>query len=83
MFTPWRGDIVIYDRVFDPGPHDHMGVVLAMMKDRMVVAEGNLNNISAVVERKPGRHVRGFVRIPDGYVYEPTKDCGDLGKPRD
>jgi hypothetical protein len=81
-FSPRRGDIVIYDRVIDPGPHDHIGVVLNVRKDRLSVAEGNVNNISAVVEREIGQHVRGFVRIPDDYAYEPTKECRRRGIPR-
>ena len=71
-FSPQRGDIVIYDGVFDPGPHDHIGVVLTLWEDRLLVAEGNVNNISVIVEREIGQHVRGFVRIPDDYVFEPT-----------
>ena len=81
-FTPRRGDIVIYDRVFDPGPHDHIGIILSLTRNRMWVAEGNVNNMSAVLERDMGRHVRGFVRIPDDYVHEPTKECKRRGRPR-
>jgi hypothetical protein len=72
-FSPQRGDIVIYDGVFDPGPHDHIGVALQVADKTLTVAEGNVGNISAVVERTMGRHVRGFIRIPDGYAYAPTR----------
>ncbi len=44
-FSARRGDIVIYNRVFDPDPHDHIGVVLNAWKDRLPVAEGNVNNL--------------------------------------
>jgi hypothetical protein len=73
-FAPQRGDIVIYDGVFDPGPHDHIGIVLGVAGHVLTVAEGNVGNISAVVERKMGRRVRGFVRIPEDYVYAAPRE---------
>lgn len=67
-FSPARGDIVIYDRVFDPGPHDHMGIVLEVSDRRIRVAEGNVNDLSVVVERDRNRHIRGYIRIPNDYA---------------
>ena len=64
-FIPDAGDIVLYDGVFDPGPHDHIGIVLQNKPDCLVVAEGNFNNVSAVVERLKDSHIRGFIRISD------------------
>lgn len=75
-FLPERGDLVVFDRLFIPGPHDHMGVVLRVSKDKIRVAEGNVNNLSAVVERKRDSHIRGYIRIPEDYTYEPTRSCG-------
>jgi hypothetical protein len=69
-FRPRRGDIVVYDRVFDPGPHDHIGVVLGVSKTTLRVAEGNVNNVSAVLTRERNGHVRGYVRIPNEYRYD-------------
>jgi hypothetical protein len=69
-FAPERSDIVVFDRLFDPGPHDHIGVVLAVDKRVIQVAEGNVNNLSAVVERERNSHVRGYIRIPQDYRYE-------------
>ena len=71
-FSPQAGDIVIYDGVFDPGPHDHIGIVLAVDSQNIRVAEGNVNNLSIVLSRKRNSCVRGYIRIPDDYEHEPT-----------
>ena len=69
--SPERGDLVIYDGVFDPGPHDHIAIVLAVTDTAIRVAEGNVRGISAVLERARNRHLRGYIRIPDDYAYCP------------
>jgi len=79
-YTPKRGDLVVFDWLFDPGPHDHIGVVLAVGKSKIWVAEGNVNNVSNVVERKRNSHVRGFIRIPKHYRYEATISSKVQGK---
>ena len=33
-------------------------------------AEGNVNNLSTVLERPKNSRLRGFIRIPDGWIYE-------------
>ena len=66
-FCPARGDIVVYDNVFDPSPHDHMGIVLRNHTAWLTVAEGNVNNVSAVLNRPKNSHIRGYIRIPDRY----------------
>ena len=71
-FCPRRGDIVVYDRVFDPGPHDHIGILLSSDKKGLLVAEGNVNDISTVVRRERNSHIRGYIRIPNTYKYAPT-----------
>ena len=68
-FVPEAGDIVIYDRVFENREHDHMGIVLQSAENSIVAAEGNLNNVSGIVERPKDEHIRGYIRIPDGYRY--------------
>ena len=71
-FTPRRGDLVVFDGLFDPGPHDHIGVVLAVRQHRLRVAEGNVNNVSAVVQRERNAAIRGYIRIPKDYRYDTT-----------
>ncbi len=68
-FVPEAGDIVLYDRVFENREHDHIGVVLENRKDTILAAEGNVANKSAVVERPKDGHIRGYIRLPDGYEY--------------
>lgn len=62
-FTPETCDIVLYDRVFENTEHDHIGVVIKVKDSSLVVAEGNFNNVSAVIERNIDEHIRGFIRI--------------------
>ena len=67
---PQPGDIVIYDRVFEKKPHDHMGIVVEVREDSLLAAEGNLNNVSGVVERPRDGHIRGYISLPDNFNYE-------------
>ena len=62
----------VYDYVLDPCPHDHIGVVLAVEDGELLVAEGNVNNVSAVLSRERNRQIRGYIRIPNHYEYGPT-----------
>ena len=66
---PSVGDIVIFDYVFCKSPHDHMGIVVGADDDRIMVAEGNFNNVSCVVERKRDAHIRCYIRIPVNFKY--------------
>lgn len=68
-FVPEAGDIVLYDRVFEGREHDHIGIVLENLGHTLLVAEGNVNNVSALVERPRDEHIRAYIRIPDGYRY--------------
>lgn len=68
-FIPEAGDIVIYDKVFENREHDHMGIVLEKREDKILAAEGNLDNRSGVIERPVDRHIRAYIRIPDGFQY--------------
>ena len=68
-FVPKAGDIVIYDRVFENREHDHMGIVLEKREHALLAAEGNVNNISGIIERPIDEHIRAYIRIPDGYRY--------------
>ena len=68
-FVPEAGDIVIYNCVFENREHDHMGIVLQSTSNTIIAAEGNLNNTSGIIERPKDEHIRGYIRIPDGYRY--------------
>ena len=68
QWQPEPGDIVLYDRVFDGNEHDHIGIVLAHLGDRLLTAEGNENNASVVRERLLDGHIRGCIRLPDGFA---------------
>lgn len=52
VFNPQKGDSVLFDRVFANLEHDHIGVVVDVKEDFIVVAEGNVNNASGIVQRK-------------------------------
>ena len=69
-FVPEAGDIVIYDRVFEDREHDHMGIVLENLGHSFLAAEGNINNVSGIIERSIDEHIRACIRIPDGYQYK-------------
>ncbi len=71
-YSPEPGDIVIYDNLVDPGPHDHMAIVLEVTRNSLRVAEGNVNNLSGVFRRRRNSHIRGYIRIPDDYEHKPT-----------
>ena len=68
-FVPEPGDIVLYDRVFENRAHDHIGIVLENRGRTLLAAEGNVNNVSCLVERPLDDHIRGYIRLPDGYRY--------------
>ena len=66
---PEAGDIVIFDHVFCQSPHDHMGIVIEVTDDALLVAEGNFNNVSCIVERKRDAHIRCYIKIPQNFRY--------------
>lgn len=70
-FTPESGDIVLFDNVFCGKEHDHIGIVLSICHDRIITAEGNAGdtNSAMVMERMRDKHIRAYIRIPDGYRY--------------
>lgn len=65
-FLPLRGDIVLFDRVFEDKEHDHMGIVLAVSDTTITTAEGNVNNMSAIFERPRDMHIRAVIRMTNG-----------------
>lgn len=60
---PEIGDIVLFDRVFQNKEHDHIGIIIGVSENHVVTAEGNFNNVSAIVTRQINEHIRGYVRI--------------------
>ena len=68
-FSPTRGDIILFDNVFDPGSHDHIGIIVDPDKDNITVAEGNVNNISTVLKRPKSKNLRGLIRLPERWSY--------------
>lgn len=69
VFQPTDGDIVLFDRVFNNTDHDHMGIVLENYDDYIITAEGNVENVSCILERKKNSHIRVYIRIPDNFSY--------------
>ena len=68
-FVPGPGDIVLYDHVFNNQEHDHIGIIVEKRDNSILVAEGNVDNRSVVIERPIDEHIRAYIRIPDGYQY--------------
>lgn len=66
-FQPEAGDIVLFDNVFVPTGHDHIGVVLEYDRDFLLTAEGNVNNLSTLLKRKRDQHIRAYIRIPNHF----------------
>ena len=60
---PKIGDIVLFDYIFKNEEHDHIAILLDFNECMIETAEGNFNNVSAIVKR-PYDNVRGYVRIP-------------------
>ena len=65
-----RGDIMLFDNVFDPGPHDHIGIIIDTQDSYISVAEGNVNNLSTIIKRPKDRNIRAIIRIPNGWRYQ-------------
>jgi len=69
-FIAKEGDIVLYDNVFCNSPNDHIGIIVENKVSSIAVAEGNLNNVSGVIEREKNENIRGYIRIPNNYSYD-------------
>ena len=67
--APREGDIVLFDRVFENAEHDHIGIVVRVNADFILVAEGNFNNVTCIVERRMDEHIRAYIRIPEKFEY--------------
>lgn len=58
------GDIVIYNRVYDNKPLDHMGIITEVCVNGILSAEGNSNNRTGIFYRNYDC-IEGFVRLPE------------------
>ncbi|KQY94627.1 hypothetical protein ASD24_03505 [Paenibacillus sp. Root52] len=70
-FKPERGDIVIYEKLLSDDSHDHVGIVLELDDDTILVAEGNKDNenCSDIVRRSRSHCILGYIRIDNEYLY--------------
>ncbi|MCL2217542.1 MAG: CHAP domain-containing protein [Defluviitaleaceae bacterium] len=59
---PEAGDIVLFDNVFENKEHDHIAIIIDVQGDFITTAEGNFNNVSAIVKRTYD-NVRGYIRL--------------------
>lgn len=71
-FFPEAGDIVLFDNVFCEREHDHIGIVVENKVTSIMVAEGNIHNVSGIIERKKNAHIRAYIRVPENYQYGAT-----------
>ncbi len=58
--NPKQGDIVLFNGVFNGSEHDHIGIVILVDHASITVAEGNINNISGILQRKRDEHIRAY-----------------------
>jgi len=68
-FIPEIGDIVLFDNVCIDHEHDHIGIIIENTNESIMVAEGNINNVSGIIERKKDSHIRAYIRLSDNYIY--------------
>lgn len=61
--SPQIGDIVLFDYICQNKEHDHIAIITDVSQEYIETAEGNFNNISAIVKR-PYNNVRGYIRLP-------------------
>ena len=47
----------------------HIGIVLENYDDYIITAEGNVENVSRILERKRNSHIRAYIRIPNNFSY--------------
>ena len=59
---PAIGDIVLFDAIYDGNAPDHIAIVIGFSPEHLQTAEGNFNNVSAIVERGYAQ-VRGYIQL--------------------
>ena len=60
---PQVGDIVLFDCIFENKEHDHIAIIVDVCDGFITTAEGNFNNVSAIV-RRTYENIRGYIRLP-------------------
>jgi len=60
--TPQIGDIVLFQNVYNGKSPDHIGILINFSNEWVETAEGNFNNVSAIVKR-PKETVYGYIRL--------------------
>jgi hypothetical protein len=61
---PEKGDIALFNYVFDGNPLDHIGVVLDVDSEGVLCAEGNNLNRTGIFHRNYSV-IEGYVRLPE------------------
>lgn len=61
--VPALGDIVLFDRLLEETPLDHMGVVVGVGAGSMTTAEGNVRNRAGLFTRWLDSHINSYVRL--------------------
>ena len=61
--VPEVGDIVIFDRLLEEKPLDHLGIVLGVSANSITTAEGNVNNRGGIFTRKLDAHINSYIRL--------------------
>ncbi len=59
---PQIGDIVLFQKVYDGKSPDHIGILTNFTDEWIETAEGNFNNVSAIVKRTK-ETVYGYIRL--------------------
>ena len=61
--SPQPGDIALYNHLYDDHPLDHIGIVVDVLADGILSAEGNNANRTGLFPR-PTSVIAGLVRLP-------------------
>ncbi len=61
--VPAVGDVVLFDRLLEETPLDHMGIVVAVGAGSITTAEGNVRNRAGVFTRRLNSHINSYVRL--------------------
>lgn len=61
--TPAIGDIVLFDRLLEDKPLDHIGIVVGVGSDVITTAEGNVHNRGGIFTRRLDGHINSLIRL--------------------
>ncbi|MHC4473377.1 MAG: CHAP domain-containing protein [Planctomycetota bacterium] len=57
------GDIILFDRLLEDRPLDHLGIVVGVEPEAIITGEGNVRNRAGIFRRPVDGHVNSFVRL--------------------